>query len=222
MEAWDQERIQKELCKRDIQWNFNPPAASHQGRVWERLIHSVRRILHSLVGERQVDDETLSTLMVEMEKILNDRPITSVSSDPEDLEALTPSHILRLRQNPCIPLDEFSKADKYKAKWKYVHLQADSFWKRWMKEYLPTLQERQKWLDQKPNLKKGDLVLVADQNTPRGKWPKALVEQTFPLSDGVVRRVQLKTAEGSLQRDVRKLCVLEEELLKRVEQQTLS
>ena len=220
LQAWDQEKIQATLTQRGIEWRFNPPAASHQGGVWERLIRSVRRILYSLVGERLLTDETLRTFLVEVEKILNDRPITPVSSDPHDLDALTPNHILLLRRNPCSPPDVFDESDKFKARWKLVHLLADEFWQRWTKEYLPTLQERQKWLRQQPNFQVGDLVLMADKNTPRGRWPKALVEQTFPDSEGIVRQVVVRTADGVYRRDVRKLCVLEENLLSCIERQT--
>ena len=177
LQAWDQEKIQATLTQRGIEWKFNPPAASHQGGVWERLIRSIRRILYSLVGERLLSDETLRTFLVEVEKILNDRPITPVSSDPQDLDALTPSHILLLRRNPSSP-GVFNESDQFRARWKLVHLLANEFWQRWTKEYLPTLQERQKWLRQQPNFGVGDLVLMADKNTPRGQWPKALVEQT--------------------------------------------
>ena len=96
LKAWDQENIQTTLTQRGIEWKFNPPAASHKGGIWERLIRSIRRILHSLIGERLLNDEALRTFVMEVEKILNDRPITSVSSDPQDLEALTPNHILLL------------------------------------------------------------------------------------------------------------------------------
>lgn len=77
LKAWEQEKVQSTLTQRGVEWKFNPPAASHQGGVWERVI---RRILHSLVGEGPLNDETLRTLLVEVEKILNDRPRTSVSS----------------------------------------------------------------------------------------------------------------------------------------------
>ena len=53
-----------------------------------------------------------------------------------------------------------------------------------------------------------DLVLMADRNTPRGQWPKALVEQTLPHSEGLVRQVVIRTADGVYRRDVRKLCLL--------------
>ena len=122
--------------------------------------------MHSLIGERLLNDEALRTFLVEVEKILNDRPITYVSSDPQDLEALTPNHILLLRRNPCSPPDVFEESDKFKARWKHVHLLANEFWQRWTKKYLPTGQERKKWLCTKPNFRVGDLVLMADKKLP--------------------------------------------------------
>ena len=130
LKVWDQEKIQLKLTRRGIEWKFNPPAASHQGSVWERLIRSIRRILHSMVGERLVDEETLRTFLIEVEKILNDRPITPVSDDPKDLEALTPNHILLLRRNPSSSPDLFDESDRFKARWKHVRLLANEFWQR--------------------------------------------------------------------------------------------
>ena len=158
------------------------------------------------------------TFLVEVEKILNNRPITRVSSDSNDLDALTPNHILLLRQNPCSAPSEFENSDKFQARWKHVHILANEFWARWVKEYLPMLQERQKWLKQRRNFKVGDLVIIKDANIPRGKWPKALVQDTFPDSDGVVRQVLVRNATGVFRIDVRKLCLLEEELLKSLEE----
>ena len=218
LKAWDQERVGRELLRKNIQWYFNPPAASHQGGVWERLIRSVRRILHAMIGEHLVNEETLTTFLVEVEKILNSRPITRVSSDPCDLEALTPNHVLLLRQNPCSAPCELEDSDKFQARWKHVHILANEFWARWVKEYLPLLQERQKWLKQRRNFKVGDLVIMKDANLPRGQWLKALVQETFPDSDGVVRQVLVKSVTGVFRRDIRKLCLLEEELLKSIEQ----
>ena len=80
------------------------------------------------------------------------------------------------------------------------------------------LQERQKWLKQRRNFKVGDLVIMKDTNIPRGEWPKALVQETFPYSNGVVRQVLMRSATSAFRRDVRKLCLLEEELLKSIEE----
>ena len=64
-----------------------------------------------------------------------------------------------------------------------------------------------------PNFGVGDLGLMVDKDVPRSEWPKALVEQVFPDSEGVVRCVTVRTSDGVYQRDVRKLCLLEERLL---------
>ena len=83
------------------------------------------------------------------------------------------------------------------------------------------LQERQKWLKKRPNFKVGDLVIMRDGRSPRGQWPKALVEETLPDSDGVVRQVLVRSANGVFHRDIRKPCLLEEELLKKFEEQEI-
>ena len=81
-----------------------PPQASHQGGVWERVIRSVRKILRALLGNQIVNDETLLTVMAEVEKILNDRPLTRLSEDPNDLEPLTPNHLCCLTVMHVLPL----------------------------------------------------------------------------------------------------------------------
>ena len=80
-------KIQGALIQDGIKWSINTPAASHQDGVWERLIRSVRSILTSVLGQQVLNDEGLQTLFCEVEAILNDRPITKVSDDPNYLEA---------------------------------------------------------------------------------------------------------------------------------------
>ena len=63
------------------------------------------------------------------------------------------------------------------------------------------------------------MVIMKDSNAPRGQWPKSLVQEVFPDSDGVVRQVIVRTASGTYRRDVRKLCLLEEEIVKSIEKQ---
>ena len=141
------------LSRKSIKCHFNPPVASHQGGVWERIIRSVRKTLLALTGQqRQLIDEEFFTFAAEVERILNNRPLASVSSDPTDLEALTTNSLLLCRLDDSIPLDAFMKSDKYKQSWQFVNWLANQFWLRWTKEYLPTLQIRQKWLQPVRNL----------------------------------------------------------------------
>ena len=134
----------------------------------------MRKILGALLKEQLFNDETLSTLLCEVEKILNDRPLTPVSDHPDDPEMLTPSKLLPLKSNSCLPLDVFTSHDMYSKHWRQVQCLANSFWKRWMKEYLPTLQSRQKWTSQRRNLAIGDLVWFSSSMRSRrevtGRW----------------------------------------------------
>lgn len=131
-------RIQQE-----VRWIFNPPAGSHHGGIWERRIRTTRKILTALLKEQVLSDEALMTLMCELESIINGRPITKVSDDPK---ALTPNHLLLLRSESGLPPGIFRKEDAFSPRrWRQVQYLADQFWKRWSREYIPLLQQRQKF-----------------------------------------------------------------------------
>ena len=206
---WNKEHIRSSMRQKGIEWRFNTPRASHHGGVWERLIRSIRRIMRSIVGERQLTDEELTTLLTTVERIMNDRPLTPVGDDPADLKTLSPSALLLGKLDTDLPMGVFMNADGYKKSWRLVNYVADQFWHRWLKEYLPTLQVRQKWLKPVRNFAIGDVVLVRDESRPRGVWPKALIQEVFPGSDGKIRTVKLKTVKSTFTRDVRKICLLE-------------
>lgn len=207
---WNNQKITEFLHQRDVEWVYNPPGASHMGGVWERLIRSVRQILRALLKEQLVSDETLMTTLTETERILNDRPLTAVSDDPYDLNALTPSQILLLKGNQSLPPGLFSKKDSYPVRrWRQAQYLANLFWRRWIREYLPTLQVRQKWFKTRRNFKTGDLVLIINDNLPRGQWPLGRIIETFPDKHGLVRAVKVRTATACLTRPVTCLCFLE-------------
>lgn len=210
IKQWNQSRLNNELNQKGIQWEFNPPAASHFGGIWERLIRIVRKILYSLQKEQMIrlDDESLSTLMCEVEAILNNRPITKASDSPDDLDALTPNDILLPGQKQVGPPVVSDKRDRYvKRRWRQVQYLADIFWKRWAKEYLPCLQERQKWIQPKRNIAVGDVVLVMDGGI-RNSWILARVTEVFTDKRGLVRTATVKTKCTSLKRPIHKLCTL--------------
>jgi len=153
----------------------------------------VRSVLNAVLRNQDLDDERLETVFCEAEAIVNGRPLTPVSDSPSDFEPLTPNHLLLLRGSaPTIP-GHFTKDDKYSRRWRHVQYLADVFWKRWIKEYLPTLQLRDKWIEIKRNLKENDIVLILDEATPRLAWPLGRVLKTLPGRDGLVRSAVVKT-----------------------------
>jgi hypothetical protein len=209
IQQWNTSQIHDAMLQRNIDWQFNPPAGSHHGGVWERLIRSVRNAINSTLKEQTLDDESLHTLMCEIEFTLNERPITQTSENCGDLEALTPNHLLLMKLGSRLPPGLFVKTDNYsRRRWRQIQYLANIFWQRWVREYLPLLQERQKWFETRRNLTLGDVVLVVDPCAPRNSWPMGIVVETMPDKAGLVRQVKVKTKTNVLIRPVDKLCLL--------------
>ena len=166
IKEWNQSRIHEKLLQFNTKWTFNLPPSSHHAGAWERCIRSVRKVLRAPVKEQQLNDEGLRMLMCEAETIVNGRPITKLSDDPRDLEPLTPNHLLLLRAGPTTPPGNFHNNENYsKRRWWQVQYLADVFWRCWTREYLPSLQERQKWSKEHRNVAVDDVVPVLDENT---------------------------------------------------------
>jgi hypothetical protein len=199
--------MSKYSVKNGFEWYFHPPHGSHHAGHYERLIRSIRKGLRGLTNEQEMGEDVLVTFLCEAEKILNDRPLGPVSDDPNDFTPLSPNLILLLRHNPCKAIFDANNVPRQ------FHKQAqylsNIFWKRWLKEYLPSLQARQKWCSQLRNLMVGDLVFMCDEGYPRGKWPLAKVVEVIYDLDKNVRRVIVKDKIGLKERPISKLALLE-------------
>ena len=216
LSEWNEEEIAHFTANHGTEWTFNPPTASHQGGVWERQIRTIRKVLHGILSEQYLrtcqSEEQLRTLMCETEAIINSRPLTRVSDDADDLGVLTPNSLLLMKQVTEPPPGKFTSGDVYARKrWRQMQYLADLFWKRWLREYLPDLQQRQRWQQPGRNVQNGDVVLIADETAPRCSWLMGRVLETYPDNQGFVRSVKVKTATSTLIRPITKLCLLLEQ-----------
>ena len=148
-----------------IKWVRNPPAASHMGGVWERQIRSARAILLSLLKThgKSCDEESLLTLLTEIEGRLNSRPLTTetISDRTSDIP-LSPSNILAMKSKVVMPPPgNFSRPDLccHKRCHCIQHI-TNEFWSCWRKEFLQSLQTCSKWQRGKRNICVGDVVLL--------------------------------------------------------------
>ena len=194
-----------------IEWKFQPPSVSHFGGAWERLVQCTKKTLKAILAHRTVSKEVLRTALVEAEGVLNSRPITHVSNDAGDIEALAPNHFLLLRANPTCEVAEVNDSDINSTKMRRrSQALATFFWRRFTKEYLPGLTEREKWKEKKQNLEEEDVVLVAEPNQPRGVWPLGRIVSTHPGRDRLARAVTVRAQHAEYKRPIAKLCLLEE------------
>jgi transposase InsO family protein len=208
---WNQNQIDQDLQQRGIKWTFHPPTAAHMSGVWERLVQSTKKHLKAVSGTNLLTDEGLRTLFAEVEAILNGRPLTTTSDDARDCEPLTPNHFLLQRKVTGLPPGIFVKEDGLLRKeWRKVQYLTELFWDRWTHEYLPSLQQRDKWSKRRRNIQEGDVVLLNEDNLSRNRWPLARVMQVFPGADGMVRSAMVKTATSEYQRPIAKMCLIEE------------
>lgn len=197
------------MLSRRISWHFNPPYGAHMGGCWERLVKSVKRILNGLLNNQTLYEDVLHTTLVEVEYILNSRPLFPISLDCKAQEPLTPNHLLLMRSNDSLPPGVFEKDDLLSQKrWKHARYLVDVFWKRWVQEYLPTLQIRSKWQLEQRNLHEGDIVIM-HQSIEAKKFVTGKVIKIYPDHEGKVRQVDVKTGHATYKRPISKLCLIQ-------------
>ncbi|XP_077969350.1 uncharacterized protein LOC144423049 [Styela clava] len=180
--------------------------------VWERQIRSIRSVLSFILEKngRQLDEDSLRTLMAEAEAFVNGRPLVVDNlSCPDSPLLLTPNHLLTAKTR-LVPPRVFGREDLYSRKrWRRVQHLANEFWIQFRKEYLQSLQALQKWNKVQRDLKIGDFVIVVDENTPRNQWKTARIVDVYPDADGHVRRVRFHIGDLTLdERGKRKKDVL--------------
>ena len=141
IQSLDQRKVSEFLSLRNINLYFNPSNASHMGGTWERMIRSVRRILSITFKGQVLTDDTLQTIIIEIEAIVNSRPLIPITFDPKDDEPLTPNHLLLLRGVVPLPPGVYDKKDCYaRRRWAQIQYLSDQFRRRFVREYLPNLQ----------------------------------------------------------------------------------
>lgn len=173
--------------------------------MWESNIKSLKTHLYRVIGTQLLTYEELQTVLVQIECIMNSRPLTVLSSDPYP-EVITPAHFLMstpLQYLPASPLTD-SRINLAQRK-KLLDNMVQSYWKKWRSEYLHTLQTRQKWTTTADPIQVGTVVIVGQEDSPPLNWPLGIITEIHPGSDKVVRVATVKTKFGIFKRPIVKL-----------------
>ncbi|XP_018395310.1 PREDICTED: uncharacterized protein LOC108771219 [Cyphomyrmex costatus] len=192
-----------------IIWHFIPPIAPHFGGLWESSVKLFKHHFKRVVGDSLFTFEELNTFVAEVEGILNSRPIASLSSDPNDLLALSPAHYLIGKPLNALPEGDLSSVPANRlSTWQHITKVRQDFWARWNLEYLNELQMRKKWTKDGVELKVGAVVLIKDKNLPCAQWALGRIAALHPGEDGVSRVATIKTTNGDIKRATKLLCPL--------------
>lgn len=196
-------------CKsQSIEWQYIPPRSPHQGGLWESSIKSAKRLITRIIGNSVLTFEQLSTVFCQVESVLNSRPLTPLSTNPNDLEPLTPGHFLIGTALNSIPQVDVSAVPTNRlSKYQLLQQMVQQLWSRWSNEYLTNLQARYKWL-QGQKVPIGALVILKEENVPPLQWKMGRIIAAHPGADGLIRVVEVRTSNGVVKRAVQKVCVL--------------
>ncbi|XP_055914411.1 uncharacterized protein LOC129947754 [Eupeodes corollae] len=203
------------LTDQRITWKFIVERAPWWGGFWERLVRVVKSSLKAAVLKATLSIDQFTTLLTEVEFVVNSRPLTYCSDDSSDCAPLTPAHFLGVQgiSGDSTPEQNFQPINQntLRSEWAQRLQNISIFKRRWFREYLQQLRslhhERQAT---STYLAAGEVVLIEDPSLPRILWRLAIIQKTFPGRDGKVRACEVRLANGSvLRRPVQLLYPLE-------------
>ncbi|XP_026482866.1 uncharacterized protein LOC113391116 [Ctenocephalides felis] len=159
-----------------IRWQFIPSYSPHFGGLWEGSIKCMKHHIRRVIGSYCLTYEEYFTVLVQIEAVLNSRPLLATTDDSSDLSYISPGHFLIGEPLTAIPEAYLSdKVVNLNKIYKQMTAMRDRFWKLWSTQYLSTLQRRNKWAKTQVNVKVNDLVLIKEDNSPPLQWPTGRV-----------------------------------------------
>ncbi|CAJ0591480.1 unnamed protein product [Cylicocyclus nassatus] len=191
----------------NINWTFITPYSPWKGGFYERLVGSVKSCLKKTVRREILDLWLFETLILEIEAVLNTRPLFPANSANSNtdlvirpIDLINPQFRLGRLTYSMPQKIETSSRDHYeslKTQYRLLQTDLDYFWDIWHKEYLAALAERQATRTQKSSGTKrsprvGDVVLIKEQDLSKSRWPLGLILQLHTSPDGNVRSARIK------------------------------
>ncbi|UYV77878.1 hypothetical protein LAZ67_15002653 [Cordylochernes scorpioides] len=205
----DFSRLKCDPTLKNITWKFIPPGAPWWGGWWERLIGMMKQLLFRILGQTSLGYEELSTVMCDVESLMNTRPLTYLTEESEDLAPLTPSLFLHEVREVGVPDLDLIDNQTLSRKYQYIKRVREDLRERFRIEYFGFLRQETRRLKTTIPFKVGDMVLIGQESLKRLHWPLARIIQLYPGKDGLVRVAKVKTSSGDKIRPIQKLYNLE-------------
>ncbi|UYV63133.1 hypothetical protein LAZ67_2003249 [Cordylochernes scorpioides] len=205
----DFSRLKCDPTLKNITWKFIPPSAPWWGGWWERLIGMMKQLLFRILGQTSLGYEELSTVMCDVESLMNSRPLTYLTEESEDLVPLTPSLFLHEVREVGIPHLDLIDNQTLSRKYQYIKRVREDLRERFRIEYFGFLRQETRRLKTTIPFKVGDMVLIGQESLKRLHWPLDRIIQLYPGKGRLVRVAKVKTSSGDKIRPIQNLYNLE-------------
>ncbi|XP_068219246.1 uncharacterized protein [Palaemon carinicauda] len=189
IQGWSQDELRDFGAEKSITWKFTMPATPHQNDNTEALVESYKGTLKTLIGSQVLTAFELYTCLMEVANLVNWRSIGRIPMDLDDRSYICLNDILLGRASTQAPQGPFRETKNPRHRVVFIQKIIDSFWKRWVKDVLPSLVPCKRWTIQQRNVRIDDIVVTLDKDVIRGKWTLGRVIATNPGDDGRVRNV---------------------------------
>ena len=199
-------------AEKQMSWHFSPALTPHWGGVWERLIKDIKRAMKVEMSKRVLPEKVFECVLLQVEDIMNNRPLTHLPVSPDDKAPLTPNHLVKLHPGyPFVggktqPDDEESRYYTRRAR-----IISDKLMTKWVKEYLPIITKQHKLKKPGIGLKISDFVIYTDPTVKPAEWQRGIVINVYTGRDGIARVADVKLTGGKIleKRSVTRLAKLE-------------
>ena len=201
-------KLNAELLEMGVKWRFIVEASPWWGGFWERLVQTVKKSLRKVLFHTSVNYEELQSIIIEIEGIVNSRPLTYMYDDDAE-EILTPSHLLlgrRLLSNFTEPFYEGYNVDNavITTRMKYLKSLSDHYWKRFKDEYLLELRLHHVQGSDPARTPEIGEVVVVEGKAKRNEWRLGKIIELIRGNDERCRAAVIKIFDGTNVRYLRR------------------
>ena len=212
------EKLQNYLARENIRWQFNLAKSPWWGGIYVRLIKEIKKTLHKTLGRSHLSYEAFESVIMHIERNLNNRPLTYVEAEGEEEAVLTPN-MIRWGDVYAVEDTESSDAEKLTSMAKRLENAKANAWKRWKREYVHSLMESHRLNKETGTIPQvGEIVLIIGDEKNRGEWRKGKVVRLIKGKDDVVRGVTLLHKRHTIDRPLQLVCPVEIRAVENVDQ----
>ena len=204
------ERLQDYLARQEIRWRFNLSKSPWWGGMYERLLKDIKKALYKVLGRSTLCFDQLQAIVIDIEKNVNNRPLTYVESEQEEEQVLTPNTILWGQNVHTIDESDTDDGEEVVKLHKLMKQKREHAWQRWKTEYVHSLMEHHRVIKGEnacPEV--GEMMLVVGEENNRAEWKRGKVVELIKGKDNVVRGVKILTKGHTIERPLTLVCSLE-------------